>query len=76
MDTSTKTRFTFLALVFVVGHFLFFFVIQEQQDTTLLRPLPDDLITKRDSLRQESFKKDTPSIHLTPINSSHGMPIA
>jgi len=49
----------FLALVFVGGHFLLFFVNQEQHDTTLLRPLPDDLITKVDSLRQQSFKKDT-----------------
>ena len=49
----------FLALVFVVGHLLLFFVNQEQHDITLLRPLPDDLITKRDSLRQQSFKKDT-----------------
>ena len=49
----------FLALVFVGGHFLLFFVNQEQHDTTLLLPLPDDLITKRDSLRQQSFKKDT-----------------
>ena len=49
----------FLALVFVVGHLLLFFVNQEQHDIILLRPLPDDLITKRDSLRQQSFKKDT-----------------
>ena len=49
----------FLALVFVVGHLLLFFVNQEQHDITLLRSLPDDLITKRDSLRQQSFKKDT-----------------
>jgi hypothetical protein len=33
-------------LVFVVGHLLLFFVNQEQHDLTLLRPLPDDLITK------------------------------
>ena len=43
----------FLALVFVGGHLLLFFVNQEEHDTTLLRPLPDDLITKRDSLRQQ-----------------------
>ena len=46
-------------MVFIVGHFLLFFANQKQQDTTLLRPLPDDLITKRDSLWQQSFKKDT-----------------
>tara|TARA_B100002019_G_scaffold211993_1_gene184765 strand:+ start:139 stop:495 length:357 start_codon:yes stop_codon:yes gene_type:complete len=49
----------FLALVFVVGHFLVFFANQNQQDTTLLRPLPDELVAKRDSLLQQSMKKDT-----------------
>ena len=49
----------FLALVFVVGHFLLFFASQNQQDTTLLRPLPDELVAKRDSLLQQSMKKDT-----------------
>jgi DNA uptake protein ComE-like DNA-binding protein len=46
-------------LVFAFGHFLLFFKNQEQQDTKLLRPLPDKLIAKRDSLRQQSTKKDT-----------------
>lgn len=49
----------FLAMVFVVGHFLLFFANQEQQYTTLLRPLPDHLIAKRDSLRDQSPRKDT-----------------
>lgn len=49
----------FLAMVFVVGHFLLFFANQEQQYTTLLRPLPDHLIAKRDSLRDQSPMKDT-----------------
>ena len=46
-------------MVFVVGHFLLFFANQKQQDTTLLRPLPDELVAKRDSLLQQSTKKDT-----------------
>ena len=49
----------FLAMVFVVGHFLLFFANQEQQYTTLLRLLPDHLIAKRDSLRDQSPRKDT-----------------
>ena len=49
----------FLALVFVVGHFLLFFANQKKQDTTLLPPLPDDLVAKRDSLVLQSLKKDT-----------------
>ena len=49
----------FLALVFVVGHLLLFHANQEQQHTTLLRPLPTDLVAKRDSLRQLSLNKDT-----------------
>ena len=49
----------FLVLVFAVGHFLLFFKNQEQQDTKLLHPLPDKLVAKRDSLRQQSTKKDT-----------------
>ena len=35
------------------------FVSQVQHDTTLLHPLPDHLVAKQDSLRQQSFKKDT-----------------
>jgi len=49
----------FLVLVFVVGHLLLFHANQEQQHTTLLRPLPTDLVAKRDSLRQLSLNKDT-----------------
>jgi DNA uptake protein ComE-like DNA-binding protein len=49
----------FLALVFVVGHFLLFFANQKQQDTTILRPLPDELVANRDSLLQQSMNKDT-----------------
>ena len=56
---SQRRGLLFLALVFVVGHLLLFFVNQEQHDTTLLRPLPDDLVAKRDSLLQKSMKKDT-----------------
>ena len=49
----------FLVLVVVVGHLLLFHANQEQQHTTLLRPLPTDLVAKRDSLRQLSLNKDT-----------------
>ena len=49
----------FIILVFVVGHFLLFFVNQEHHDTTLLRPLPNHLVAKRDSLWQQPKKKDT-----------------
>jgi hypothetical protein len=49
----------FLALVFVVGHFLLFFANQEQYNTSSLRPLPGHLIAKRDSLLQQLTKKDT-----------------
>lgn len=56
---SQRHGLLFLALVFVVGHFLLFFVSQEQHDTTLLHPLPDHLVAKRDSLQQQSTKKDT-----------------
>ncbi|MDG1823282.1 MAG: helix-hairpin-helix domain-containing protein [Flavobacteriaceae bacterium] len=48
-----------LALVFVVGHLLLFFANQAQNDTTLLRPLSDLLVAKRDSLGLQSTKKDT-----------------
>ena len=46
-----RRRLLFLVLVVVVGHLLLFHANQEQQHITLLRPLPTDLVAKRDSLR-------------------------
>ena len=46
-------------MVFVVGHFLLFFANQNQQGHNTFRPLPDELVAKRDSLLQQSMKKDT-----------------
>jgi len=63
----------FLALVFVVGHFLLFFVSQEQQHfytpcLIILSPSGTPYSSNR--------RRKTPSIPLTPIDFQHGMPTA
>ena len=49
----------FLILLFIVGHLILFFANQNQQHSTTIRPLPDQLIAKRDSLLAQLQTNDT-----------------
>ncbi len=57
MDTSTKTWVTFFSIG--ICCWTFFTVSCKSRTTTLLHPLRDHLVAKRDSLQQQSTKKDT-----------------
>ena len=59
MDTSTNTRLTLFSIGICCWTFFTVFCKSKSTGHNTFRPLPDKLVAKRDSLLQQSMKKDT-----------------